>query len=105
MRRAAPVGSRVGYRKTDRCRRLRVGFRSDLLDPSAGPCRLHGRPATNSTLNGLAVPVFVVGNYTLIVLEFIPVDIAFVLILQQDAPLLAPDAPSSPLPERYSRTA
>jgi hypothetical protein len=38
-------------------------------------------------------------------LEFIPVDIAFVLILQQDAPLLAPDAPSSPLPERYSRTA
>jgi hypothetical protein len=47
------------------------------------------RPATDGALDGVALAVRVVGDHALISLEFIPVDIAFVPIMQQDTPFLA----------------
>jgi hypothetical protein len=47
------------------------------------------RPGTDGALGGLPLPVGVVGDYPLIALEFSPVDIAFVPIMQQNTPFLA----------------
>jgi hypothetical protein len=41
------------------------------------------RSATNGTLNGLAVPVRVIGDHTQIALELLPIDVAFVPVMQQ----------------------
>ena len=47
------------------------------------------RSATNGTLNGLAVPVRVIGDHTQIALKLLPIDVAFVPVMQQHTPFLA----------------
>src|SRR5438105_1514626 len=47
------------------------------------------RAVTNGALSGLTLPVCVVGDHPPIALEFSPVDIAFMLIMQEYTPLLA----------------